>query len=149
MWQDMAKWRGHAMGISTRILSRLEAVHFGFYWCTYMHKSSRVWTTLCFAVIGKNGCGWDADTCRDAAAGGHLSCLQWARENGCDWDNETIYFADVFGHLSSLQWARENECDWSEDIYSAAARNDHLYILQWARDNGCPGADKYEHLLSR
>ena len=32
------------------------------------------------------GCRWDYRTCADAAAGGHLEVLQWAREQGCPCD---------------------------------------------------------------
>jgi hypothetical protein len=30
------------------------------------------------------GCQWDHKTCSEAARGGHLAVLQWARANGCD-----------------------------------------------------------------
>jgi hypothetical protein len=30
-----------------------------------------------------NGCEWNVGTCLEAAAGGHLEALQWARANGC------------------------------------------------------------------
>jgi hypothetical protein len=30
----------------------------------------------------ENGCPWDVNTCRRAAAEGHLEVLKWARANG-------------------------------------------------------------------
>ena len=32
------------------------------------------------------GCRWNYGTCADAAAGGHLEVLRWAREQGCPCD---------------------------------------------------------------
>jgi hypothetical protein len=44
------------------------------------------------------------------------------------------------GHLAVLQWARANGCDWDRDECSAAAEEDgHLAVLQWLHGNG--GAD--------
>ena len=37
----------------------------------------------------KQGCGWDNETCTEAASGGHLAVLQWARHEGCDWNSDT------------------------------------------------------------
>ena len=49
-------------------------------------------------------------TCGEAAAGGHLEVLQWARGEGCDWDSKTCAHAAAGGHLEVLQWARANGC---------------------------------------
>eukprot|EP01052_Picozoa_sp_SAG31_P078817 SAG31_NODE_38367_length_296_cov_1.868020_1_plen_53_part_01 len=43
------------------------------------------------------GCEWDWETCRDAAAGGHLEVLQWARAHGCEWDSDTCRDAAAGG----------------------------------------------------
>ena len=53
-------------------------------------------------------------TCADAASGGHLEVLQWARANGCPWDEETCREAAEGGHLEVLQWARANGAPWNE-----------------------------------
>ena len=60
---------------------------------------------LTWAVIT---CGyqWSAMTCAQAAHGGHLTVLQWARANGCVWDTSTCEQAARGGHLTVLQWAR-------------------------------------------
>jgi hypothetical protein len=47
---------------------------------------------------------------REAAKGGHLEVLKWARENGCPWDELTCANAAERGHLGMLQWARANGC---------------------------------------
>ena len=47
---------------------------------------------------------------RDAAEGGHLEVLQWARANGCSVDEWTCTDAAEGGHLEVLQWARANGC---------------------------------------
>ena len=61
-----------------------------------------------------NGCPWDETTCHNAAKGGHLEVLQWARQNGCPWNEWTCSYAAEGGHLEVLQWARENGCPWGK-----------------------------------
>ena len=51
---------------------------------------------------------------RDAAEGGHLEVLQWARANGAPWDEWTCAGAAEGGHLEVLQWARANGAPWDE-----------------------------------
>ena len=57
-----------------------------------------------------NGCPWDRWTCANAAGGGHLEVLKWARANNCPWDKWTCTSATDRGHLDVLQWARDNGC---------------------------------------
>ena len=76
--------------------------------------------------------------CEDAARGGHLEVLQWARANGCPWDEKTCAGAAEGGHLGMLKWARENGCPWNEETCAKAAYGGHLEVLQWARANDCP-----------
>ena len=59
-------------------------------------------------------CPWNEKTCAEAAVGGHLEVLQWARENGCPWNEWTCGWAALLGHLEVLQWARQNGCPWDE-----------------------------------
>ena len=66
---------------------------------------------------------WDELTCTYAAYGGHLSCLQYARENGCPWDKETCSSAALSEHLCCLKWARENSCPWDEDTCDSLSSN--------------------------
>ena len=73
------------------------------------------------------------DTCRGAAAGGHLAVLQWAREKGCHWGVETCTAAADNGHLAVLRWARHHGCPWDWTMCTAAARGGHLAVLQYAR----------------
>ena len=40
-------------------------------------------------LIRARGWRYPQDVCREAASGGHLEVLQWARQNGCPWDWET------------------------------------------------------------
>ena len=56
--------------------------------------------------------GWTypQDVCQQAASGGHLEVLQWARQNGCPWDGRTCRSAADGGHREVLQWARANGC---------------------------------------
>ena len=75
--------------------------------------------------------------CSEAAGGGFLGILKWARENGCGWDYKTCANAALGGHLEVLKWARENECIWNSETCANAALGGHLEVLKWARENGC------------
>ena len=46
--------------------------------------------------------------CTEAAGGGQLEVLQWARANGCPWDNHTCRMAANGGHLNMMPWLRAN-----------------------------------------
>ena len=85
-----------------------------------------------------NDCPWDEWTCAEAAENGHLEVLQWARENGCPWDDETCSHAAERGHLEILKWARESGCPWDWRTCAGLAVAGHLDMLKWARENGCP-----------
>jgi len=50
-----------------------------------------------------HGCQWDENTCTNAAAGGRLKVLQWARANGCPWDKGSCSYAARNGDLDMLQ----------------------------------------------
>ncbi len=84
------------------------------------------------------GCPWNARTCANAAEKGHLEVLQWARSQGCPWDELTCAWAALKGHLEVLQWARSRGCAWDEDTCAFAAHGGHLEVLQWARSQGYP-----------
>ena len=45
--------------------------------------------------------------CKNAAQGGHLEVLRWARANGCPWDEATCASAAESGHFEVLKWACE------------------------------------------
>ena len=60
-------------------------------------------------------CEWNETTCSEAAYGGHLEVLQWARANGCEWNALTCSYAAQGGHLGMLQWARASGCPDNED----------------------------------
>jgi len=44
--------------------------------------------------------------CKEAARGGNLEMLKWARQHDCPWDAGTCSFAASGGHLEVLQWVR-------------------------------------------
>ena len=48
------------------------------------------------------------NTCDDAAQGGHLEVLKWARENGCDWD---IYMCDA-AHVWTFRSIKMGSRKW-------------------------------------
>ena len=88
--------------------------------------------------LRSQGCPWDSDTCANAAFGGHLEVLQWARAQGCPWDAFTCECAAMNGHLEVLQWARSEGCDWNARTCKSAPKGGHFELLRWLRINGCP-----------
>ena len=92
-------------------------------------------------------CPWDAWTCANAAAGGHLEVLKWARAHGCDWVSSDVYscydcaaLAARGGHLEVLKWLLEPAqiFDWDDEWTCAkAAEGGQLEVLKWLRANGC------------
>ena len=50
----------------------------------------------------------------NAAEGGHLAVLRWARQHDCPWNEGTCSGAAGGGQLAILRWAREHNCRWGE-----------------------------------
>ena len=49
-----------------------------------------------------------SNVCHQAARGGHLGVLQWARANGCEWDSRTWHFSAR--HPPVREWLAANGC---------------------------------------
>ena len=60
-------------------------------------------------------CPWDETVCSEAARGGHLEVLKWARAAGCAWDHLTCWWAARNGHEEVLHWARAHGCTLTGD----------------------------------
>jgi len=54
---------------------------------------------LAFLLANKFPC--DESTCAQAAKGGSLRCLTYARDRGCPWDVRTVNFAMIGGHRNA------------------------------------------------
>ena len=56
----------------------------------------------------------DAETCSNAAKGGHLDVLKWLRSQDppCPWNKETCRYAALSGHLDVLKWLIDNGCPY-------------------------------------
>jgi hypothetical protein len=63
----------------------------------------------------ENGCEWDFHT-GEAAQYGHLEVIKRARDNGNGrvWDNRICNNAAKGGQLEVLKWAKENDCLWDD-----------------------------------
>jgi len=82
---------------------------------------------------------WSHNITRIAARNGHLELLKWALENGCPWDKQMASQAAAGGQLKVLIWARNHGyCPWSCDICHEAAIYGHLEVLKWAKSQNCP-----------
>ena len=73
-----------------------------------------------------------------AALGGHVKTLRWARETGCDWEESACAAAAQSGHLEALQWLRAEGCPWNARTCEEAAARGRVGVLRWAREHGCP-----------
>jgi len=87
----------------------------------------------------------------NAAHGGHLDVLKWAREHHSPWNGVTCACAFNRGHMDVLMWAREHDCPWNEWTCARAAFSAPLEVLQWAMEHGAPvfphHSQWYVHLL--
>ena len=54
-----------------------------------------------FALRRAENFPWDEKTCKEAAKGGHLETLKWARENGAPWNEYARRFAASKGYVES------------------------------------------------
>ena len=88
--------------------------------------------------LREQGCRLDVYICEAAAENGHLAVLEWARQRGCPWDSSTCAAAARGGHLEVLQFAHQNGCECGPDTCSEATWHGHLSILMWLRQHGCP-----------
>merc|ERR1711907_284901 len=75
-------------------------------------------------------------TCAEAAEGGHLEVLKWARSQDppCPWNKWTCEGAAKGGHLDVLKWARSQDppCPWSRDeCRERARRYGHQHVVDW------------------
>ena len=93
------------------------------------------WADLKEGIWGGN------KVCANAAAGGHLEALQWARAHGFPWNASTIKKAAARGHIAILQWARAQDppCRWTHpnDAFSPARRYSPA-VEQWMSEHGRP-----------
>ena len=72
----------------------------------------------------ENGCPWEEDiVTANAARGGHLEMLKYARVHGCAWTVHTTAAAARGGHLETLRWAHEHGCEWDEKTVDAAYKS--------------------------
>ena len=95
------------------------------------NNNAQRWKMVCQSV----------QLCDKAARGGKLKVLQWLRSQDggkCRWDENTCRAAAADGHLEILIWAHQNGCPWNEWTCAYAAREGQLEVLKWARANGCP-----------
>ena len=94
--------------------------------------------------------------CLEAAKGGSVGVLTWAKENGapwtgemerrywrreygCTWEETVCREAAERGHIQVLQWLKENcECKWKSWPCEKAAWGGKLEVLKWLREQGCP-----------
>ena len=115
-----------------------------------------------------NGCPWGDGTCIDAAYGGDIEILQWARQQdpSCPWGESTFASAAACGQVETLEWlyrkncpwdewtcaglaepcwwvdplkwVREKGCPWNVQTCIRARTEGHMEVLEWAKRNGCP-----------
>jgi len=98
----------------------------------------------CLTFLRENDHEWHTRCCVYAAAGGHLSCLQYAHEqlqyahqHGCWWDELTCEMAAATGHLACLEYAHQNGCAWDpQTICEYAVRGKHLDCLLYCYEHG-------------
>jgi len=99
-------------------------------------KAARCGDLEALIALRKAGQKWDAWTCENAAEGGHLELLQWARTQDppCPWDKQTCWNAAFDGHLELLEWLYEERAPYHKPIQIDPACEQFLkeYGPTWA-----------------
>lgn len=92
----------------------------------------------CLAYLHGQGCPWDGRTCTMAARGGHIECLDFARKHGCPCRSGAMSEAARRGDVSLIEHLIARGCPWDESVCEAAAEGGHLECLCFLRERGCP-----------
>lgn len=67
-----------------------------------------------------------------AAAGGHIQILKWAKKHGCPWNHRSVCEAAAAnGHLDVLQWCKEQKFPFDAQMTDRAALGGHLAVVRW------------------
>ena len=103
---------------------------------TTMSVAARTGNLEMVKLFKEKKCCWDGLT-REAAVGGHLHIIEWARSNGCPWDTETCSTAIKQGHLNILYWAVDNGCPIDEKTLAVAVDCSDIKVLIYLKDRGC------------
>ena len=61
--------------------------------------------------------------CLEAAKGGKVNVLTWAKENGAPWVAERRFWRGNYG------------CYWEQSVCREAAERGHIQVLQWLKEN--------------
>lgn len=61
--------------------------------------------------------------CYNAALGGHLKILKWARDRNFHWDTDVTYVAASKRNAEMLKWLLINGCPWDDKIVKFANDN--------------------------
>ena len=86
------------------------------------------------------GFHWDEGCVHEAAYHGHIELLRWALDNGCPAEG-LCSNAAAGGQLDVLKFAKDREHPWEDDgkcTAGQAARNGHGEVLRWLLDHGAP-----------
>ena len=93
----------------------------------------------CLIFVRAHGVAWSNLTVRDAAAGGHLSCLRYALEHGADRDmDDAVEFTINGGHLECLRYLVERGAKLWSDLFFYCATYGHLDCMAYLHEQGIP-----------
>ena len=75
----------------------------------------------------------------NAAEGGPLNVLKWARQNGCPWSKKPFEEAQI-GKFEMMEWYKAGALFLDGQIWFCyvAAKGGHLEVLKWLHENSCP-----------
>jgi len=87
--------------------------------------------------LRRNECNLDASKCcADAARGGHLNVLKWAKEDGFLLYYDVVNIAASKGHLDTVKWAIRNGNKMDFSTCQCAALGGHVELVRWFFEHG-------------
>jgi Ankyrin repeats (3 copies) len=79
----------------------------------------------------------DASTMADAAAGGHIPCMEHLITRQCPRDASACTAAVYSQNMNTLRWLRERKFPWDAAACARAAGSNQLAVLQYLLEQGC------------
>lgn len=96
----------------------------------------------------QNGCAWDATTCTEAAAGGHLHVLSYAFENSCPKNDLSLTVSAVrFGDMDVLKFVNTNNIRFELKAFVVAAELGNLEVLKFVMGRRYTGSFKSKSIM--
>jgi Ankyrin repeats (3 copies) len=92
----------------------------------------------CMEFLLSRQCPRDATACTAAVASRRPNTMRWLRERKFPWDATACTAAAGSSQLAVLRYLHEHDCPWDATAFTAAAGRKQMAVLQYLHQQGCP-----------